>query len=112
MADYAINRITECLMEAGVTNRDLWATFSDGPLPRSGICCARAKSKDERYRRYYLLYLEKRDRLRRDEGATRANTKATKNVAMALSDVDENVMDRPVREAVAQCESGYVDLVK
>lgn len=55
MADYVINRITERLMEAGVNNRDLWADFSDGPLPRSGIRSGRAKSKDERYRRYYLL---------------------------------------------------------
>ena len=110
VADYAINRITERLMEDGVTNRDLWADFPDGPLPRSGVRSTRAESKDERYRRYYLLYIEERDRLQRDEGVARANTKAAKNVAKALTDAEEPVTERTIREAVAQMESGYVEL--
>lgn len=110
VADFAINKMTERLMESGVTNRDLWADFADGPLPRSGLRSARAESKDERYRRYYLLYLEERDRLRRDEDVTRPNTRAAKNVAKALTDAEEPVTERTIREAVAQCESGYVEL--
>lgn len=110
VADYTINRITERLMESGVTNRDFWADFPDGPLPRSGLRSARAESKDERYRRYYLLYVEERDRLQREEGASRVNTKAAKNVAKALTEAEEPVTERTIREAVAQCESGYVEL--
>lgn len=108
--DYAVNTLTERLMAKGVTNRDLWADLPDGPLPRSGTRSKRAESKDQRYRRYYLLYLEERDRLMRDEGGKRVNTKAAKNVAKSLTDGGEPVTDRTIREAVAKCESGYVDL--
>lgn len=109
VADYAINRITERLIAAGVTNRDLWADFADDHLPRSGVRSARSESKDQKYRRYTLLYYEERDRLQRDEGATRVNTKAAKNVAQVLTEAGEPVTDRTVREAVAQLESGYID---
>ena len=105
VVDYAINRVTERLIAAGVTNRDLWADFPDSPLPRSGVRSARSESKDERYRRYYLLYLEERDRLQREEGVARPNTKAARNVAKA-----EGTTERTVFEAVGQCESGYVSL--
>jgi hypothetical protein len=110
VADYAINRVTERLIASGVKNRDLWADFPDAPLPRSGVRSSRSESRDQRYRRYYLLYQEERDRLQREEGVARANTKAAKNVAERLTGAGEPVTDRTIREAVGQCESGYVDL--
>lgn len=101
IVDAGIDRITERLIESGVGSRDFWADFG---LP--GIPSTRTITKDERYRRYYLLFLEECDRLRRENpGKTRVRTRAAQNVAK-----DENTTERTVWEAVGQCESGYVDL--
>lgn len=102
--DKGIDLITDALIEDGVGDRDFWASFPLEKLPRSGVRSERSTSKDERYRRYYLLYLEERDRLLA-EGVKRPNTKAARNIANA-----EGTTERTVFEAVGQCESGYVDL--
>jgi hypothetical protein len=99
-----IDLITDALIADDVGDRNFWADFPLEKLPRSGVRSERSTSKDERYRAYYLLYLEERDRLL-GEGVKRPNVRAARNVANA-----EGTTDRTVREAVAQCESGYVDL--
>lgn len=107
-----IGFMVDRMIEDGVKNPDLWADF---PLP--GVPSNRTLSKDERYRRYYLAFVDECSKLEAEKRAEyrnagkeapeiiRVRNRATQNVAER-----EGTTDRTVREAVAQCESGYVDL--
>lgn len=115
--EFGIDLITDRLIAAGISERDFWADFPMEKLPRSGVRSERAENKDERYRRYYLAFLEEGGRIeaakreqyrkagKKPPENIRVRNKAARNVAAS-----EGVTERTVWEAVGQCESGYVDL--
>lgn len=95
--DFGIDWIVASLIAAGVTNRDFWADFVKGDPP------PKVSAKEERYRRYYLAFVEECRELQLERPGKPYRHQAAKAVARR-----EGVSERTVREAVAMLESGYI----
>jgi hypothetical protein len=105
---YVVNRgidlIVERLIDAGVTNKDLWA---DLPLPF--VPTMRSKSTADKKRERYLVYLDCRKRLleqKNPDGSPRR--KRITNRALLLAAEECGVSKQTIIDAVRDYESGYL----
>ena len=96
--DTGIDMITDALIEKGIGDRDFWAEFGLDAVPTT-----KTVTKEERYRTYYLYFLERCDEYRQ-------RFKRYRNKALQATAEHFAVSKRTVEEAVFQIESGYVAL--
>jgi hypothetical protein len=107
-----IDLMVERLIEDGATNQDFWADF-----PLAGVPTKRSTTAEEKARERYLIFVEEREKRRREKldeyarkGVKPPVTIRVRNKALERTADRCGVDKRTVERAVQDYESGYLDL--